>query len=507
MLKVLIVDDETVSRKYISSLIEWEKCGYELCTPACSAKDALNILAHTHIDIVLLDVFMPGENGVILSKKISRYYPSVAMIAISSYDDYDYVSEILKNGVHDYILKHRLNAEVLSAALKSMGDHLQHTEVRESSVVLRQDVENWICKNAACPFPVDGRWLTLTVATVDWSHDISNDVKIYITDGILRIFESSIDEGQVASAVCLPAGRFVICTLFSNAVSISKIKKDLYINNMKSRNSIELVYHLNLITQECPITTKREKLPLYEAEAAERLKYSLHNEKNKNDSGISLTLAQKKQILLVLEERNSESAEIFIRDIYNHFTESDIGSHLLVTKELLEILRAAMREYQADLEFLPKGESLFKWVQSKKSEELVSCIAGMYRQVIREASVTLCNYSENVSRANTYIDNHYPSNIGLKDVADDIGISSSYLSRIYSQETGMTLTDYLNRVRINAAKGYLKSGMSLKETAARCGFVNYNYFFKVFKDYEDITPRDFLNQKNENSKNSGANNQ
>lgn len=496
MLKILIVDDEAVSLKYISSLIDWEKTGYELCAASSSAKEAMEVLEHRHIDIVLLDVFMPGETGIDLSRKIARFYPSVAMVAISSYDDYDYVREILKNGAHDYILKHRLNSEVLAGVLSTVAENLGHTAVKKTSIMLRQEVERWLCGDQACPFPSGGKWLTVTTAYVEWPQEITGDMKITVSEGILRILESCTGEKQTATAVYLPSDRFVICTLFSNTVSMAKIKNELFINTAKSKNSIKLVYNLDLMAQECPLTSTREKLPFLEAKTAEQLK-SLHNNgKSKKESGISLTLSQKKQIVLVLEERNPESAEILIKDIYSRIKEGDTASYLLVTKELIEILKAAMQEYQINLDFLPSGNALFEWIQTKTIEELVLRISGMYRQVIKEASSKHQKFSEHVLRANEYINNHYTSNIGLKEVADNIGISPAYLSRIYSQEAGMTLTDYLNKIRINAAKGYLLSGIQLKKVALNCGFSSYNYFFKVFKDVEGVTPHDFLNSNN-----------
>lgn len=56
----------------------------------------MQFLAVQEIDIVILDVSMPGKNGVVLSGMIASQYPSLSMIAVSSFDDYDYVREILK---------------------------------------------------------------------------------------------------------------------------------------------------------------------------------------------------------------------------------------------------------------------------------------------------------------------------------------------------------------------------------------------------------------------------
>ena len=118
MIHVMIVDDESISQNYIRSLLPWENEGYKLYPPVYNGKEARKILSNSPMDIVLLDVFMPGENGVELSRYIMEHFPGVTIIAISSHDDYDYVREIMKNGARDYILKHRLNEESLRDALR-----------------------------------------------------------------------------------------------------------------------------------------------------------------------------------------------------------------------------------------------------------------------------------------------------------------------------------------------------------------------------------------------------
>ena len=116
---VLLVDDEKVFRNYIRQMKVWDGSDFFIAAEARSAEEALRLLEKQEINLVILDVSMPGKNGVFLSELIAAKYPQTAMIAVSSYDAYDYVREILKNGAHDYILKSRLTEETLLRALES----------------------------------------------------------------------------------------------------------------------------------------------------------------------------------------------------------------------------------------------------------------------------------------------------------------------------------------------------------------------------------------------------
>ena len=128
MIDVLICDDEPRSVEFISSLIEWEENGFRLAAVANSVKQAMSILAELHIDIVLFDIMMPEATGVDLSRMIRDSFPQVRMVALSSYDDYDYVREVLLNGASDYVLKHRLNGQILLSTLDKLRNSIAASE-------------------------------------------------------------------------------------------------------------------------------------------------------------------------------------------------------------------------------------------------------------------------------------------------------------------------------------------------------------------------------------------
>jgi len=147
MRSVLIIDDETVSHEYIRSLVNWKNEGLKCCPPAYGGEDARRLMKEHKPDIVLLDMSMPGENGVDLSRYILNEYPKTVILAISSHDDYDYVREVLKNGAYDYILKHRLNEELLleilrdiTAKLESRDSASQKIQPVDRHLILEQDV-------------------------------------------------------------------------------------------------------------------------------------------------------------------------------------------------------------------------------------------------------------------------------------------------------------------------------------------------------------------------------
>lgn len=91
-----------------------------------------------------------------------------------------------------------------------------------------------------------------------------------------------------------------------------------------------------------------------------------------------------------------------------------------------------------------------------------------------------------------YVYRHYREKIYLDDIADTLGISSSYLSRLFKKETGGSLQDFINDVRVEKAANLLiYSGETLPGIAEYVNFPSQSYFGKVFKQKMQMTPKQY----------------
>ena len=105
------------------------------------------------------------------------------------------------------------------------------------------------------------------------------------------------------------------------------------------------------------------------------------------------------------------------------------------------------------------------------------------------------NLSEYLSKAVDYMTHNYRSELTLKEVANATFISAFYLSHLFRKEINTTFSDYLCKIRIDKAKGFLKSGSDVRihEIAEKTGFNDANYFAKTFKKTVGVTPREYKN--------------
>ena len=100
--------------------------------------------------------------------------------------------------------------------------------------------------------------------------------------------------------------------------------------------------------------------------------------------------------------------------------------------------------------------------------------------------------SSYVEQCRDYVGKHYREKIYLEDIAEILGVSSTYLSRLFRKETGVCLQDYITEFRVERAANLLiYSNESLPRIAEYVNFPSQSYFGKVFKKYKQMTPRKY----------------
>lgn len=93
-----------------------------------------------------------------------------------------------------------------------------------------------------------------------------------------------------------------------------------------------------------------------------------------------------------------------------------------------------------------------------------------------------------VNQARRYIFENYMKDFSLEMIADSIGISSFYLSRVFKKEMDINLNDYITDVRVEKAKELMsKKNYSIRELSEKCGYNNHTYFCKIFKNRTGMT--------------------
>ena len=117
-------------------------------------------------------------------------------------------------------------------------------------------------------------------------------------------------------------------------------------------------------------------------------------------------------------------------------------------------------------------------------------------QFITEVFRQLCvlKYTH-MNQALQYIESHKNYEISITELADQAGISSGYLSRIFKKYYHISVVDYIHLRKLHMAKQYMVSSeMNISDISSLLGYSEAGYFCKIFKKYEGKTPSAFMNQ-------------
>lgn len=179
------------------------------------------------------------------------------------------------------------------------------------------------------------------------------------------------------------------------------------------------------------------------------------------------------RLFLELEEKLEKISNVSqVKDVYNRIlVELDHEFHF--TKLMENSLLDSLYEYKtlADMIYY--------------SKELLMNISVQYKSNDAKEN----NYCE---MAKQYLNEHYMNDMNITDTADYLNISYSYLSKIFRSRTGMTLTDYLNNIRIEKSKEYLTGTfLTLSEISEKVGYNNAQSYQRFFKKYVAMTPGEY----------------
>lgn len=113
-LRVLVVDDHESVRKGVCAILS-SRPDLELCGEAVDGEDAINKAALLRPDIVIMDISMPGMDGMSAAREIRKLHPEIATIILSMHDSRQLIESARKVGIKGYVTKGQAGSILLDA--------------------------------------------------------------------------------------------------------------------------------------------------------------------------------------------------------------------------------------------------------------------------------------------------------------------------------------------------------------------------------------------------------
>ncbi len=125
--RVFIVEDHPVMREGYASLINAEK-DLQVCAEAASAEEAFDRAEVVEYDIAIVDLSLPGVNGVELIKRLLATDPDAQVLVVSAHDEALYAERVLRAGARGYLMKYESAQKFVEAVRKVLGGELYLSE-------------------------------------------------------------------------------------------------------------------------------------------------------------------------------------------------------------------------------------------------------------------------------------------------------------------------------------------------------------------------------------------
>ena len=527
MIRILLVDDEPQFRTHMTTLLDWQAHGFSLQT-ASSARAALACLEAEEYDIVFTDMNMPNMSGVELIRQCRQRGCGAVFVALSGFSDYAYVRESLTCGAVDYLLKNDLTETSLLNFLDQLRDKIASTRTRrdlDSSLrmdMIRQNCRHILLADTAeaeafrtllkeLDFPLlDGR-VSLCVFEVDNFSDVAARLSRSpaqmerLKRSLLSTCQSVIDDCGAGVAVGMgESARYAL--LFSGGRTASTLFQMQCAANVMGRVRSSLSKLLNI---NCT----------FAAGAFDQTFSTLHECYLRSCAALDAKFYFQPGCILPAGVPAFTSEAIGYNDIENIVSQISAGSAGHIREQLsakFELFRqnrtapalvcawvscvAANAIVYARKAHVPKADQLadggshaladqhFEF--ACQAEEFLTRFFEKITEAYKEQHC-IRQYSDVTQKAILFIVEHYQEPLSLDDVARSIGVNSTYLSRVFKKDVSVGFVEYLNRKRVQRAKELICQDVRLKDVVVQTGFSNYNYFFKVFKEFTGCTPKDF----------------
>ena len=130
MYRIVLVDDERLIIRGLSSVVPWKELGCEVCGTACDGKTGLDLIRSLRPDMVITDIRMPNMDGLTMLAALRSEYPDIQTTVLTAYRDFEYARQAITLGVCRYLLKPS-DLEELKEAIRLMASRLDALPVRK----------------------------------------------------------------------------------------------------------------------------------------------------------------------------------------------------------------------------------------------------------------------------------------------------------------------------------------------------------------------------------------
>ncbi len=492
MLRIVIVDDEILIREGLARMISRESTKFVVIGTYPDGKHVLDELPTLHFDVVITDIRMPQIDGLELIKQLKASHPQIRSILMSGFVEFNYAREAIRSSAVDYLLK-PINKEQLFELLYRLDEerrllHVKEEHQRSGLLLSLLHIEE------PSAILLSGLILPQPFFTIFALRGSSPEVVCSCTDSLRQEKELLFDKLEVYK------GLEVWIWYSDEPLTLEQLSK---IGSQLRVSSPEHVLHVGSSRTYTDVAQLRQAY----LEAKQACDAGIYCQGNLYYANIQeILLPETVTVDLFSAFREPLIHELQILNVagvmeWIHKLFSALHSQQSSPEQIVRVCRLLE---ETTLKELHEFENVYKgFTRIRLEERIQSCMSfseienlftSIFSTVLSEIRTQRLEMSGTaVETVKRWISTNYNQHAELNTLANMVFLTPSYLSKLFKQETGLTLTDYIIEIRIRKAKQLLKSAPDLKvhEIGTEVGYADPAYFNKLFKRVVGVTPNEY----------------
>ncbi|GHV27747.1 hypothetical protein FACS18948_5630 [Clostridia bacterium] len=528
-MKAMLVDDDPNTLARINDSIDWSSYNIDRVFTALNGLSAFEMIQREKPEIIFSDIEMPQSDGLELLIKVSELYDRMpAFVFLTCHDSFTMAQTAIRYGVLDYLLKPFQTDELVAVlnravlvAEKKASDAAEVSWKQRTPSLTDEDfaVQNFINRVFARTLPSDLVELERVVAQRGIRFDLSK--RYYIVylgfsaqnaDGLDADLDYAFAIKNIAVETMYGDFNYTL-TIESGADPYRSVvmlldqsfgtKDDV---RDKGKRLVELVSHFlkqslfccvsDAITANRFADTKAAMDALYQKEGAFSSKV-MQVEEQTNGGAAHGNIITQETLLATLRERRKTDMINYIKTVLKQYDDAgELTASLLqlLHHEILQAFYAYLFSSHIEVSKLFQN-AVYKTLHDRAAYSPIDMMK--FVNYLYDSSISQINQSVGsqtiVAKAKRYIEDHFSSEVTREDIAGHVSLAPNYLSKVFSEEAGMSIRDYINQCRIEEAKRLMSdTSLTVTEISLAVGFDNIPYFSTVFKKFVHETPSDWM---------------
>lgn len=518
MFKLLIADDEQLEREALRYIISKSIDSIVVIEEAVNGREAISKVQSFQPDIVILDINMPGINGIEAGWKIREKNSDIIIIFLTAFHQFDYAHEAIKIGVDDYLIKpsseNRIIEVITKATIKL--ESLKSLKRERENIELKLDkatdyLSSEFTQNLATRIMDTDKFINY-LTLLDMNFLIGRGVILKLNYDSYPISVDSDYQKKILKKRCLRIlynhlNRFELN--YSLNMDFTNINILIYSDKMNHHLDDKILELLNRVSAEIKediniltifgfgslFTESKGSIQSF-TEAKKMISGNL-DRSNPEDINQQIPLELEINMEQAIISADSEQVESLFLELerWIFLSNNSFEFKIRCCKDFSAILRhCAVMQFPVGFCHINTNDI----DTSNNEQELIHSFKYFLNELL-DTIINLYNLENTpaIKRACKYINQNFKnSDISLEKTANHCNLSTFYLSKIFKADKKLNFINYLTELRICEAKKLLRdSNLSIKEIAESIGYNDPNYLTRVFKKLEKVSPSDYRNKK------------